>query len=186
MRSTTTTTTTGLKALVIGCALFAASSTAFAVDSVSAEVGTGNKSQLYRVGMQWNMEQSWMRSDKAEIWGYWDLTGAVWRGNQFENRSGATQTFGDIGFTPTLRWQGLKHQGVYAEAGLGPHLNTEVYDNNGRRLSTNLQFGTHLGLGYTTVSGLDLSLRVTHFSNGGIKQPNNGVNLALVRVGYKF
>lgn len=179
-------TTTSLTALVIGCFLCAASGSALAVDSYSAEVGTGNKSQLYRVGLQWNMDQSWMRSDKAEVWGYWDLTGAVWRGNQFENRVGATQTFGDIGFTPTLRWQGLNHQGAYAEAGLGPHLNTDVYDNFGRRLSTNLQFGTHLGLGYTTASGLDLSLRVTHFSNGGIKQPNNGVNLALIRVGYKF
>ncbi|GAA4014211.1 acyloxyacyl hydrolase [Actimicrobium antarcticum] len=178
--------TKSFKALVIGCLLCVASSASMAVDSMSAEVGTGNKSQIYRLGMQWNMDQQWMRSDKSEIWGYWDLTAAVWRANQFENRVGATQTFLDIGFTPTLRWQGLNHQGVYAEAGLGPHINSDVYDNFGRRLSTNLQFGTHLGLGYTLASGLDLSLRVTHFSNGGIKQPNNGVNFAVARIGYKF
>ncbi|MEC5218286.1 lipid A 3-O-deacylase [Actimicrobium sp. GrIS 1.19] len=159
---------------------------AYAIDNVSAEVATGNKSQVYRLGAQWNMDRQWFQSDKSELWGYWDATIAGWKANKFEGRDGATQSFVDIGFTPTARWQALNHQGIYFESGLGPHINSDVYNNNGRRLSTHLQFGTHLGLGYVTAGGLDLALKIQHFSNGGIKQPNNGVNFAIVKVGYRF
>lgn len=161
-------------------------SNAVAVDTFSTELATGNKSQFVRVGAQWNMNQSWMKTNKSELWAYWDLTLAAWRENKYQNVPGASRNFIDIGLTPTLRWQALNHQGVYVEAGLGPHINSAVYNNNGRRLSTNLQFGTVLGLGYVMSNGLDLALRVEHFSNGGIKQPNNGVNVAIVKVGYKF
>lgn len=161
-------------------------SNALAVDTFSAEVATGNKSQFVRLGAQWTMNQSWMKTDKSELWAYWDLTLANWRENKYQNVPGASKNFVDIGLTPTIRWQALNHQGAYAEAGLGPHLNSGVYNNNGRRLSTNLQFGTVLGLGYVMSNGLDLAIRVEHFSNGGIKQPNNGVNVAIAKVGYKF
>ena len=122
----------------------------------------------------------------SEIWGFWDLTAAIWRENKYQNELDATKSFLDIGFTPTGRWQAPNHLGPYFEAGLGPHLNTGVYENNGRRLSTHLQFGTSLGLGYNLPNGLDLALKITHFSNGSIKQPNNGVNLAIAKVGWKF
>lgn len=172
--------------LLIGALLAAFSSAALAVDSVSAEVASGNKSQLYRLGAQWNMDGALARSASSEIWGFWDLTGAVWRENKYQNEEGATQTFVDIGLTPTARWQQLNHHGAYLEAGLGPHLNSRVYDNNHRALSTHLQFGTTLGVGYVLPGGVDLGLKITHFSNGGIKHPNNGVNLAIIRVGYQF
>ena len=161
-------------------------SSAFAVDTFSTELATGNKSQFARVGAQWNMTQTWLRSAQSEVWGYWDLTLADWRENKYQNVPGASKNFIDIGFTPTARWQALNHQGAYAEAGLGPHINSGVYNNNGRRLSTHLQFGTVLGIGYVMSNGLDFALRAEHFSNGGIKQPNNGVNVAIAKVGYKF
>lgn len=159
---------------------------AFAVDTFSTEFATGNKSQFVRVGAQWNMQQSWLRSAQSEVWGYWDLTLADWRENKYQNVPGASKNFIDIGFTPTARWQALNHQGIYAEAGLGPHINSGVYNNNGRRLSTHLQFGTVLGVGYVMANGLDFAIRAEHFSNGGIKQPNNGVNVAIAKIGYKF
>ena len=175
-----------VKILLFGSLIAAYSATCLAVDSVSAEVASGNKSQLYRVGAQWNMDGKFAVTSGSEIWGFWDLTGAIWRQNKYQNELGATKSFLDLGFTPTGRWQAPNHQGAYLEAGLGPHLNTGVYENNGRRLSTHLQFGTALGVGYTMANGLDLALKITHFSNGSIKQPNNGVNLAIAKVGYKF
>jgi lipid A 3-O-deacylase len=175
-----------LKTMIVAAVLAATTHASFAADSYSAEVATGNKSQIYRLGAQFNMSQSWLRSANSEVWGYWDATIADWRENKYRNVTGATKDFIDIGFTPTLRWQTLNHQGAYFEAGLGPHLNSDVYNNDGRRLSTNLQFGTHLGIGYVTNGGLDLAIKVQHFSNGGIKHPNSGVNLAIAKVGYKF
>ena len=175
-----------LKTVIVTGVLAATTQFSFAADTFSAEVATGNKSQVYRLGAQWSMNQAFLRSADSEVWGYWDATIANWRENKYENVTGAKKDFIDIGITPTLRWQALNHQGGYLEAGLGPHLNSGVYNNNGRRLSTHLQFGSHLGVGYVMDCGLDLALKVQHFSNGAIKKPNNGVNLAIVKVGYKF
>lgn len=44
----------------------------------------------------------------------------------------------------------------------------------------------HLSACEVFANGLDLGVRLQHFSNGGIKQPNGGVNFAVARVAYKF
>jgi len=61
---------------------------------------------------------------------------------------------------------------------------SELYDNNDRKLSTAFQFGDHVGIGYVFQNNLDLGLKVQHFSNGSIKQPNQGINFGVVRVSY--
>jgi len=99
---------------------------------------------------------------------------------------GATQNIGDIGITPVLRWQSDDKHGLYAEAGIGAHLLSEVYNNNGRAFSTSFQFGDHIGVGYVFNNKLDIALKVQHFSNGGIKHPNSGVNFAVLKAGYPF
>ena len=70
--------------------------------------------------------------------------------------------------------------------GIGTHLLSELYDNGGRQLSTAFQFGDHIGVGYVTADGMDIGLLIQHFSNGSIKQPNDGVNFAVVRMAYPF
>jgi len=35
-------------------------------------------------------------------------------------------------------------------------------------------------------SGWDVALKVQHFSNGAIKHPNPGANLAVIKVGHSF
>jgi lipid A 3-O-deacylase len=37
-----------------------------------------------------------------------------------------------------------------------------------------------------SLNNLDLGLKLQHFSNGGIKDPNDGVNFAVVRISYPF
>ena len=68
--------------------------------------------------------------------------------------------------------------------GLAGMYSYHVYNNNGRRFSTAFQFGDHLGVGYVFNNGLDVGLKVQHFSNGAIKRPNSGANVAVVRVAY--
>jgi lipid A 3-O-deacylase len=120
------------------------------------------------------------------IRGYWEVTLAYWRGNQYRNRPDQTQHIADIGLTPVVRFERDDRSGLYAEAGVGPHLLSAHYDNNGRKLSTNFQFGSHVGLGYVLPNKLDIGVKLQHVSNGGIKQPNNGVNLVGLRLGYPF
>ena len=160
--------------------LTAVSASSHAIDSFSGEFASGNKSQFVRAGLQWNWDQQWLKSNSSFVGGYWDATLTQWRNNAYNGVNGDTQNITDIGFTPVFRWQQNNRKGLYGEAAVGVHLFSHVYNNNGR------QFGDHLGVGYVFDSGLDVGLKVQHFSNGAIKRPNPGANVAVVRVAYPF
>ncbi|MGB6055829.1 MAG: acyloxyacyl hydrolase [Burkholderiaceae bacterium] len=40
--------------------------------------------------------------------------------------------------------------------------------------------------GYVFTPGLDVSVRYQHYSNGGYAEPNDGVNMVVVRLRYGF
>lgn len=162
-----------------------AASAAHAVDSASIELATGNKTKFVRFGAQWNWDTEWFKSNGTHVGGYWDLTLAQWRGHRFEGRD-ATQNLIDIGITPVFRFENDSKRGIYYEAAIGAHYLSKIYDNNNRTFSTKFQFGDHLGIGYVTNDGWDISLKIQHFSNGSIKHPNPGVNFAVLKAGYKF
>ena len=174
------------KIYAVSTALLIAHSASYALDSAAIEVGYGNKTRLARAGLQWKWENKWWQSNGRHLGGYWDLTLAHWRGTHFQNLSGRDQNLNAIGITPVFRFQSDTLKGGYVEGGIGGHYLSELYDNNGRRLSTNFQFGDHIGVGYVFRNNLDLGLKIQHFSNGGIKQPNNGVNFAIIRMKYPF
>lgn len=80
----------------------------------------------------------------------------------------------EVSAVPMLRYHFT--QKLYLEGGIG----LSYFSNrNFGGQSTNLQFADHLGVGYGPVS-----LRVSHFSNGGLKNPNPGVNA--IQIIYKF
>lgn len=168
------------QALLASVALVGLQTHSYAVDSASLEFATGNKTQMVRIGTQWDWNNAWWQSNNMHIGGYWDLTLAQWRGTRYQGRSDATQNITDIGITPVFRLQQDSKTGLYAEAGVGAHLLSHAYNNNNRSLSTAFQFGSQLGVGYIFSNKLDIGLKVQHFSNAGIKHPNNGVNFAVL------
>lgn len=177
---------TGLKILAAACLLAGAHSSSFAVDSASFELGTGNKSQLARAAVQWDWNTALWQGSSTQLGGYWDLSLAEFRQNQYQNIPGQKKNLTDIGFTPVFRFQSNDKKGLYGEAGIGVHLMSHLYDNNSRRFSTAFEFGDHLGAGYVFGNGLDVGIKLQHFSNGGIKKPNSGANFAVLRVAYPF
>jgi len=170
-----------------GIAAVAVQAPSYAVDGVAVEYGTGNSTQLSRLSAQWNWSPNWnfWQSNGTHIGGYWDVSIAQWRMNHYNNTSESSNLY-DLGFTPVFRFQRDDGKGFYGEAGVGLHLFSKLYRNNDKVLSTAFQFGDHIGAGYVFGNGLDLGIRLQHFSNGGIKQPNGGVNFAVARVAYKF
>jgi len=163
-----------------------ASDTVFGADSYSGEFATGNKTKIVRGGLQWNWAEEWFKSNGTHLGGYWDATIAQWQGNAYQGVAGAKQNITDIGITPVWRFQNDSKKGLYAEGAVGFHLLSHVYNNNGRGFSTAFQFGDHLGVGYVFDNGWDLALKAQHFSNGAIKHPNPGVNLAVLKLGHAF
>jgi lipid A 3-O-deacylase len=159
---------------------------ALAIDSVSFELGAGQQARFARVGMQSNWDQRWWQSNGKHLDAYWDMTLAQWREMRFKGQHDTRQSLTDIGLTPVLRYQADSKKGLYAELGIGLHLLSDLYDNDGRRFSTRMQFGDHIGIGYVTQNRLTISLQLQHFSNGGIKRPNPGVLLGVVKVAVEF
>lgn len=160
---------------------------ALAIDSGSFELGTGDQTQVARVGLQSQWPTTWPQSNGTHLGAYWDLTFSQWRWTRPPGASHANQELYDLGITPVFRLQSDGKKGFYAEAGIGAHLLfSDYYDPSGERFSTRFQFGDHFGVGYVTQDGMDLSLKIQHFSNGGIRQPNPGVLFGVLKLGYAF
>lgn len=171
--------------LVASLLLAATHLPAQAIDGATLEFGSGNKTQFARGSMQWKFQRALYESENLAVKGYWDLSLAPWRGNRYQNQPGEHQNLTDIGLTPMFRIQqpGSK---FYGEAGIGAHVLSHLYDNNARRLSTAFEFGSQLGIGYNLSPRADVGLSVQHYSNGGIKHPNSGVNFVSMKVSYIF
>lgn len=172
--------------VALGCSLGAVHLPGLAIDSASLETGTGNRSTFIRAGVQWDWMSTWLQSNGTHLGGYWDLTAAQIQENYYQGIYDRTKNLYDLGITPVLRFQRDDKLGWYAEGGIGLHYFSSLYDNNERKFSTRFQFGNHLGIGYIFSNKLEIGAKLQHFSNGGIKQPNNGANFAVIKLGYHF
>lgn len=159
---------------------------AASVDTASVEAGSGAKVQMVRFGVQKEWKNKYFQSNGSHVAAYWDFSIAQWRGTAHNNINGQHQHITDIGVTPTFRLRNDSLKGWYAEAGIGYHLLSELYNNDSNRLSTAFQFGDHLGAGYVFDSGWELGMKIQHFSNGGIKKPNSGVNFFMLKLARPF
>jgi lipid A 3-O-deacylase len=175
-----------MRALALMPFLLPGMSSAAAVDSVSLEAGGGAKVQMLRVAVQKNWTRKYFHSNGTHIGAYWDLSLAQWRGNAYLNVDGQHQNITNIGITPVFRFQSDDLKGWYAEGGIGLNLLSKRYDNDSNFLSTLYQFGDHLGVGYVFDNKWELGMKLQHFSNGGVKKPNSGVNFLLVKLARPF
>lgn len=156
------------------------------LDGISAEVGDGHQVRMLRVGLQSNWDRRWFQSNGTHIGGYWDAALAQWRGLAYHNVRGQHQNIMIVGLTPVFRFEADDGKGWYIEGGVGANLLSKLYDNDDDYLSTAFQFNDHVGIGYVLAKGWDIGLKFEHFSNGGIKKPNSGVNFMLIRVARHF
>ena len=155
-------------------------------DTASLEYGTTAKARMVRFGIQSQWDKKWFVSNGTHVSGYWDLSLAQWRGTAYRGIPGDNQHITNIGFTPVFRFQADDKRGWYAEGGIGLNLLTKRYNNDDNELSTHFQFGDHIGAGYVLANGWDVGMKIQHFSNGGYKKPNDGVNFLLLKVARAF
>ena len=118
------------------------------IDRASFEIGGGKKVQMVRFGVQSDWSRRWFQSNGYHLGGYWDASIAQWRGTSYRDVNGQHQNITNIGFTPVFRYQRDDLKGWYGEGGIGVNLLSELYNNDGNRLSTAFQFGDHIGAGY--------------------------------------
>ena len=145
-----------------------------AVDSFSAELGRGeDELNVWRVGAQWNQEPRFLEGSDWRL--YWDVSLGGWATDH--------GTLSDLSLTPTFRYS--PHGKTFVEAGIGGHLLSDVHVRRDFDISTRFQFGDHIAVGYE-LGRYDLSLRLQHLSNGGIRNPNPGINFLMLRLQYRL
>ena len=156
------------------------------MDSASIEAGGGEHVQVLRLAAQKDWNKDWFATGGYHLNGYWDANIAYWRANQWLDQPGNRKNLAVVGLTPVFRWESADKLGLYADAGIGLSLFSSVYRNTHRQLSTAFEFADHVGVGYVFANKWEIGARLQHYSNGGIKHPNGGVNLFTLKAAYHY
>lgn len=141
---------------------------------------------MLRFAVQSDWSRRWFQSNGTHLSGYWDASLALWRANAYQGHQGWHQNIVNLGMTPVFRFQADNMKGWYLEGGIGANLLSRRYDNDGSELSTHFQFGDHVGAGYVFDKQWEIGMKYQHFSNGGYKRPNGGVNFLIVKASRRF
>ena len=153
--------------LAASAALALGSLSAQAVDFTAAIGQSGDSTMVYRLGAQWDWNTSWWQSDVGRLTGYWDAGYTYWDGDE-------TASNHSLSFAPVFVYE-FSGDSVqpYIEAGIGvaAFSSTELEDND---LGSSFQFEDRIGAG-VRFAGQEIGIRALHYSNAGIKQPNDGV-----------
>jgi len=161
------------------------------IDGLSLSFGhdsNDNETSLLRAGLQNKWQRTWFNGGAWYVGGYWDAELAYMESDISDTRN--SELF-DLSLTPVFRMQrdASLSSGVspFAEAGIGAHLLTDTRLGD-RAFSTALQLGSilGLGLGFGDNGQYEVSYRYQRLSNIGIKNPNDGMDLHLLRFGYHF
>lgn len=155
--------TSTITALLLGAGVQQASAV-----ELNAAVGRTEKStSTVRIGLQKDFQSRWWQSDVGFLTGYWDAGYTFWKGDKrSDNHS--------ISVSPVLLYQfNADVFKPYIEAGIGVALfeNTRI---ESRNLGSSFQFEDRLGVGVRFYNQA-LSVRATHYSNAGLKNPNDGI-----------
>ena len=152
----------------IAAALMGQSISAQAAGVEFAVGGTSDSTMTYRLGMNFDWDKSWLQSDVGRLTGYWSGAYTYWEGDK-------TSSNNSLSFSPVFVYE-FAGQNVrpYIEAGIGvaAFSSTELESNE---LGSAFQFEDRIGFGLRFAGGHEIGVRAIHYSNAGIKQPNDGV-----------
>jgi lipid A 3-O-deacylase len=156
---------------------------AHALDGISLGLGKSRDSiNISRLGFQRQFGASWLKSKIGHLSGYHEFSLGHW---EYESES-VTQ----IAYSPVFFFQFAgpgKSVLAYLEGGIGVGYLSEKTIKD-RDLSSHFQFEDRIGAG-VKIGGQhehDLNFRYMHYSNAGIKQPNEGIDIFIFSYTYHF
>jgi len=166
-------------------ALFAFSMNSFAeetpfFDEISLGLGESKDHiNIYRLGGKNNFKSTWFESDYGKLSGYYEASLNYWKKRD-------DHVFG-VAFSPVFVYYidvGSDTFQPYVEAGIGVAYISETKI-HGRNMASHFQFEDRIGAGIK-VGSYDFNARYMHYSNAGIRKPNDGIDIFMFTVAYKF
>ncbi|MFJ9990334.1 acyloxyacyl hydrolase [Pseudomonas putida] len=136
---------------------------------ISGAVGATSQGDMtYRIGLSFDWDKKWLQSSTGHLTGYWDGAYTYWEGGDYSGAHSLSFSpvfvyeFGDSGYVPFIE----------AGIGLAAFSKTEVGD---QKLGSSVNFEDRIGFGLKLPGQQKIGIRATHYSNAGIKQPNDGI-----------
>jgi lipid A 3-O-deacylase len=144
-------------------------STLAQADGIEFSVGaTGESTMTYRLGVQFDWDKSWLQSDVGRLTGYWSGAYTYWDGDKRSSNN-------SLSFSPVLVYEFAGDRvKPYIEAGIGVAVfaHDEI---ESRQLGSAFNFEDRFGFGLRFPGGHEVGIRAMHYSNAGIKKPNDGI-----------
>jgi lipid A 3-O-deacylase len=157
----------------------------WAPSSVFVQAGSVASVRTLTVGTTWDWQQSWLVGS-GRLGGYWEASAAGW---SYPSVDGGRTGLAQFAVKPVLRWRPSDGaSNWFFEASIGLTLTNRLYESERKRFSTRFNFGDSLSVGrsFGDAHQHELALRVEHFSNGSIREPNPGETMAQLRYAYRF
>jgi len=149
------------------------------VDAATLSIGKSRDDiKIYRLGLRKEFKNKWLQSSVGYLGGYWEGSINYWKG-----KSGDT-SYG-VAFSPVFAYYfDMGEIKPFVEVGIGVSLfNNTTIDN--RNLATKFRFEDRIGAGFR-YKNFDFSFRFMHYSNASIKAPNDGIDIWIGSISYKF
>jgi lipid A 3-O-deacylase len=122
-----------------------------------------------RVGLGFDWDKAWLESSTGKLTGYWDLGYTYWEAGK---QAGARHS---VSFAPVFVYEfGSGQIKPFIEAGVGVSMFTGASAGD-QKFGSAFNFEDRLGAGLKFGDTQRVALRVTHYSNAGIKEPNDGI-----------
>lgn len=146
--------------------------------SFSIDVGESNDGiNIYRFGLQREFTD-WLKNKGIPLSGYFESSINYWKSSENEIYGIA---FSPVFFVPLC--DSCKYI-PYVEAGVGLSFISKKMIKN-KNMSSLFQFEDRIGFGIK-IGNIDYHIRYMHYSNANIVKPNDGVDIFIAGVAFKF
>ena len=139
----------------------------------SLQLGTARHAS--RLGLNWETAPWWVLPGDARH-GAWTAVSEFGVARWGAHGDLVPASVWQLSVTPLFRYWSVDQPGLFWEAGIGVSAFRHTHL-PGDAISTAFQFGDNLGLGYQLSGHHRIGVRLSHFSNAGIKAPNPGLTL---------
>lgn len=150
------------------------------VDSVSLGVGQSrDEIDIYRLAARKDSDFRWLSNSTGYLSLYYEASLNYWKSGRDD--------VGALAFSPVFIYYFADEKSLvrpYVEGGIGVAGISDTTIGH-RNMTTGFQFEDRIGAG-VQIGDVDLSCRYMHYSNGSIKQPNDGIDIFIATVGYRF
>ena len=149
-------------------------------DSFFVQAGSGENVNAASAGVQW--PSAWRAGALGgELSLRTELFGTVWRAPAAD---GGHENFLQFGLVPLLRYRLAEGRSPwFVEGGIGLSVTDKRFVTRDKEFGSRWNFSDNLAVGrsFGEQGRQELSLRVQHTSNAGLKKPNPGLNLVMLR-----